>query len=100
LGNCAYAGIIPQFCHEIFRAIDENSFTSSSIDPIQFQVHLSMLVNIFFVFIVSFLNLIQCLKEIYNENVYDLLTPSKSDKGLKVREHPKKGFYGISLFRF
>lgn len=40
------------------------------------------------------------LKEIYNENVYDLLTPSKTDRGLKVREHPKKGFYGIYLFVF
>lgn len=34
-------------------------------------------------------------KEIYNEAVYDLLnSPSKNGRGLKVREHPKKGFYG------
>ncbi|XP_045130253.1 sodium- and chloride-dependent glycine transporter 2-like [Portunus trituberculatus] len=31
--------------------------------------------------------------EIYNEVVHDLLNPTKSKKGLKVRQHPKKGFY-------
>ncbi|XP_046450111.1 kinesin-like protein KIF28P isoform X5 [Daphnia pulex] len=80
IGYGSNEGIIPQFCHEIFRAIDENSYTSP-VDPIQFEVHLSML-------------------EIYNENVYDLLTPSKTDKGLKVREHPKKGFYADGLSNF
>lgn len=33
--------------------------------------------------------------EIYNEIVRDLLNPGGDRKrGLKVREHPKKGFYG------
>ena len=32
--------------------------------------------------------------EIYNEQVRDLLNPSKAKGGLKVRQHPKKGFYG------
>lgn len=58
-----------------------------------------MLVNIFFSVWFTF-DTISFFKEIYNENVYDLLTPSKSDKGLKVREHPKKGFYGISFLKF
>ncbi|EFX76074.1 hypothetical protein DAPPUDRAFT_55475, partial [Daphnia pulex] len=80
IGYGSNEGIIPQFCHEIFRAIDENSYTSP-VDPIQFEVHLSML-------------------EIYNENVYDLLTPLKTDRGLKVREHPKKGFYADGLSNF
>ena len=33
--------------------------------------------------------------EIYNEQVRDLLNPASHKKGgLRVREHPKKGFYG------
>jgi hypothetical protein len=34
--------------------------------------------------------------EIYNEVVLDLLNPSLDHKrkGLRVREHPTKGFYG------
>ena len=36
-------GIIPQLCNHIFRALDERSL--SSVDPVQFEVHLSMLVN-------------------------------------------------------
>ena len=34
--------------------------------------------------------------EIYNENVRDLLDPNGAKKkgGLKVRQHPKRGFYG------
>ena len=33
---------------------------------------------------------------IYNENVRDLLDPNGAKKkgGLKVRQHPKRGFYG------
>ena len=33
--------------------------------------------------------------EIYNENVQDLLVPSanKVKGGMKIRQHPKKGFY-------
>ena len=33
--------------------------------------------------------------EIYNEQVRDLLNPKSNKKGgLKVRQHPKQGFYG------
>ena len=34
--------------------------------------------------------------EIYNENVRDLLDPNGAKKkgGLKIRQHPKRGFYG------
>ena len=37
--------------------------------------------------------------EIYNEVVRDLLSPAADNKkrGLRVREHPTKGFYGGSL---
>ena len=32
--------------------------------------------------------------EIYNEEVRDLLNPSKKKGGLRVRQHPTDGFYG------
>lgn len=36
--------------------------------------------------------------EIYNEQVRDLLNPASNKKGgLKVRQHPKKGFYAEGL---
>ena len=36
--------------------------------------------------------------EIYNEQVRDLLSKKASQKGgLKVRQHPAKGFYGENL---
>lgn len=36
--------------------------------------------------------------EIYNEQVRDLLNPKSNKKGgLKVRQHPKKGFYPDGL---
>lgn len=35
--------------------------------------------------------------EIYNEKVRDLLNPSNKKGGLKVRQHPKKGFYAEGL---
>ena len=35
--------------------------------------------------------------EIYNEKVCDLLNPSNNKGGLKVRQHPKKGFYADGL---
>ncbi|XP_062517829.1 kinesin-like protein KIF28P isoform X2 [Corticium candelabrum] len=59
-------------CEELFRKIEEKK---ASGDNHEFQVSLSML-------------------EIYNEQVRDLLNPKGNKKGgLKVREHPKKGFY-------
>ena len=35
--------------------------------------------------------------EIYNEKVRDLLTKKSGKAGLKVRQHPKKGFYADGL---
>ena len=35
--------------------------------------------------------------EIYNEKVRDLLNPSAGKGGLKIRNHPKKGFYAEGL---
>ena len=35
--------------------------------------------------------------EIYNERVRDLLNPQSGRKSLKVRQHPKKGFYAEGL---
>ena len=35
--------------------------------------------------------------EIYNEKVRDLLNPSDKKGGLRVRQHPKKGFYADGL---
>jgi len=32
--------------------------------------------------------------EIYNEQVRDLLDTNSKRGGLKVRQHPKQGFYG------
>ena len=55
------------------------SIEERSNEAAEFEVYLSML-------------------EIYNEVVRDLLNPSKIPKGLKVREHPKSGFYGTALF--
>ena len=57
------------FCNDLFNGITQNT------EEKEFEVRFSML-------------------EIYNEVVHDLLNPTKSKKGLKVRQHPKKGFYG------
>ena len=35
--------------------------------------------------------------EIYNERVNDLLNPKSGKSSLKVRQHPKKGFYADGL---
>ena len=65
-------GIVPIACEELFKQIEakkDNGF--------EYQVTVSML-------------------EIYCEKVRDLLDSKGSPKGgLKVREHPKKGFYGM-----
>ncbi|EDV28301.1 uncharacterized protein TRIADDRAFT_53800 [Trichoplax adhaerens] len=65
-------GIVPLFCDEMFKGIEGKK---ESGDSSEFEVSFSML-------------------EIYNEQVRDLLnSKSKSKKGLRVRQHPKKGFY-------
>ena len=37
--------------------------------------------------------------EIYNEQVRDLLDSSRQKGGLRVRQHPKLGFYGKNSFQ-
>ena len=67
MGYGANKGIVPQFCDKLFSQIEEKGADA--------QVSLSML-------------------EIYNECVHDLLSTGKRLKGgMKVRNHPKKGFY-------
>ena len=69
-------GIVPRFCEEIYQTIEHRKGDGSEI-----EVTFSML-------------------EIYNEIVKDLLNVNNDNKnknkkkGLKVREHPTKGFYG------
>ncbi|XP_076324558.1 kinesin-like protein KIF28 isoform X2 [Tachypleus tridentatus] len=69
-------GIVPLFCEEMFQGIEEKK---SSGDLTEFEVRFSML-------------------EIYNEVAKDLLgADGNKKKHLKVREHPKKGFYAEGL---
>ncbi|CAH1773103.1 unnamed protein product [Owenia fusiformis] len=69
-------GIVPLFCDEIFQGIDKKKADGEALE---FEVEFSML-------------------EIYNEQVRDLLNPKSSKRGgLKVRQHPKKGFYADGL---
>ncbi|KAJ7391855.1 hypothetical protein OS493_016145 [Desmophyllum pertusum] len=75
VGYGANKGIVPIFCEEIFVGIDEKKQAG---DEAQYEVMFSML-------------------EIYNEKVRDLLNPSKDKGGLRVRQHPKKGFYADGL---
>ncbi|KAL9968317.1 hypothetical protein ACROYT_G026678 [Oculina patagonica] len=75
VGYGANKGIVPIFCEEIFKGIDEKK---QGGDEGQYEVLFSML-------------------EIYNEKVRDLLNPSKNKGGLRVRQHPKKGFYADGL---
>ncbi|XP_067143109.1 kinesin-like protein KIF28 [Centruroides vittatus] len=76
IGYGTNTGIVPRFCEEMFQGIESKK---NSEEKIEFEVRFSML-------------------EIYNEIVRDLLNPSANrQKGLKVREHPKKGFYAEGL---
>ncbi|XP_046350118.2 kinesin-like protein KIF28P isoform X2 [Haliotis rufescens] len=70
-------GIVPLACEDLFRGIDEKKMTAKEGE--EYQVKLSML-------------------EIYNEQVRDLLNLKSAQKGgLKVRQHPSKGFYVDTL---
>ncbi|XP_056000812.1 kinesin-like protein KIF28P isoform X2 [Ostrea edulis] len=71
-------GIVPIFCEELFKGVDAKKQTAGKDE--EYQVTLSML-------------------EIYNEQVRDLLNPKSIAQkgGLKVRQHPSKGFYVESL---
>ncbi|CAI5444067.1 unnamed protein product [Caenorhabditis angaria] len=71
-------GIVPIVCEELFKQIQEKSGKKSNANA-SFEVFISML-------------------EIYCEKVRDLLTTVAPPKGgLKVREHPKNGFYVENL---
>ncbi|XP_062500955.1 kinesin-like protein KIF28P isoform X2 [Corticium candelabrum] len=66
-------GIVPMFCEQLFDEINQK--VSLNAQETEYQVSFSML-------------------EIYNEKVRDLLNPKGSkSSGLKVRQHPKTGFY-------
>ena len=64
-------GLVPMFCEELFNGISKGKSGTT------FEVKFSML-------------------EIYNEVARDLLDSKSGGKktGLKIRQHPKKGFYG------
>lgn len=67
-------GIVPQFAEKLFQGIDEKKDSG-----IVFEVTFSML-------------------EIYMEEVRDLLdNKPKAKGGLRIRQHPKKGFYAEQL---
>lgn len=68
---------MPRLCEELFQTIEHRQ---NGGDKTIFEIRFSML-------------------EIYNELVRDLLNPEEATgtskkKGLKVREHPTKGFFG------
>ena len=67
-------GIVPRICEDLFTRIKSKK---ESGDKTVFEIRFSMM-------------------EIYNEVVRDLCNPKelRNKKGLKVREHPNKGFYG------
>ncbi|TRY68620.1 hypothetical protein TCAL_12159 [Tigriopus californicus] len=75
IGYGANKGIVPLLCEELFKEIKSRDGSNCV-----FEVKFSML-------------------EIYNEVVHDLLDPKAGKKkgGLKVRQHPKKGFYADGL---
>ena len=73
--NYFVAGVVPQFCEAIFQGIDAKK---AGGEKAEYEVTFSML-------------------EIYNEQVRDLLDPKGASKkgGLRIRQHPKNGFYGM-----
>ncbi|XP_047677467.1 kinesin-like protein KIF28P [Tachysurus fulvidraco] len=75
MGFGANKGLVPNLCHSIF------SYITDTQDRCQCQVFFSML-------------------EIYNEQVFDLLSrSSRSAGGLRVREDQQRGFYVEGLRR-
>ncbi|XP_075749316.1 kinesin-like protein KIF28 [Rhipicephalus microplus] len=76
VGYGANTGMVPRLCEDLFQELEKKRSVGKHME---FEVELSML-------------------EIYNENVFDLLVVNKGPrKGLKVREHPKKGFFAEGL---
>ncbi|XP_064648285.1 kinesin-like protein KIF28P isoform X2 [Lineus longissimus] len=73
VGYGANKGIVPVSCEELFKRINEKR--KSAAEGEEYQCTFSMM-------------------EIYNEQVRDLLNPKGAKAGgLKVRQHPSKGFY-------
>lgn len=74
VGYGANKGIVPRVCEELFNTIENRKDLN-----IVTEVSLSML-------------------ELYSEIVRDLLdvnfSTGNKKKGLKIREHPTKGFFG------
>ncbi|KAL5010885.1 hypothetical protein ScPMuIL_013190 [Solemya velum] len=68
-------GIVPLLCDKMFQQIDEKRAAGTDIE---FEITFSML-------------------EIYNEQVRDLLDSGSKKGGLRVRQHPKQGFYADGL---
>src|SRR5699024_2867778 len=77
VGYGANRGIVPRVCEELFNTIENRKGLDINI-----EVSLSML-------------------ELYSEMVRDLLdvdfnnNNNNRKKGLKIREHPTKGFFGL-----
>ena len=71
VGYGSNKGLVPMTCEELLRPVRENKDNET-----QYQVTFSML-------------------EIYNEQVRDLQIPfrKRQHEGLKIRQHPKSGFY-------
>ncbi|XP_054154280.1 kinesin-like protein KIF28P [Oppia nitens] len=91
-------GIVPRFCEEIFQTIEHRSG-----DGMQVEVTLSML-EIYNEVAKDLLN-VQKLQQQTNDNNNNSNNNSKNQskskkKGLKVREHPTKGFYAEGLKSF
>ncbi|GAB1603468.1 hypothetical protein Ahia01_000628100 [Argonauta hians] len=68
-------GIVPQFCEKLFQDIEQKK--EDAENGTDFQVICSML-------------------ELYNEKIWDLLSPRKSES-LKICLHPSHGFYVKNL---
>ena len=68
-------GLVPMFANAIFKDIEAKKGTG-----VTFEMTFSML-------------------EIYNEVARDLLVADGKKTGLKIRQHPKKGFYGKTSLR-
>ncbi|KAL3251108.1 hypothetical protein MRX96_055250 [Rhipicephalus microplus] len=78
VGYGANTGMVPRLCEDLFQELEKKRSVGKHME---FEVELSML-------------------EIYNENVFDLLVVNKGPrKGLRVREHPKKGFFELSQIK-
>ncbi len=78
IGYGANKGLVPMVCEELFNGIEKQGGSGTT-----FEVKFSML-------------------EIYNEVARDLLDgkPGGKKSGLKIRQHPKKGFYGTVEYSF